>query len=126
MKYDISFLKRKFGSPKYFNKEKRKLEDKLNDYEYELKKFSKMSNKEKLSYCDKINLNNGVHYAAQSKALSNLQSTDMNMYAQSKSMKWGSEQLPKITPYNYPQIINEMINKIKYDIEQIDQYIEEM
>ena len=126
MKYDISFLKRKFGSPKYFNKEKRKLEDKLNDYEYELKKFSKMSNKEKLSYCDKINLNNGVHYAAQAKALSNLQSTDMNMYAQSKSMKWGSEQLPKITPYNYPQIINEMINKIKYDIEQIDQYIEEM
>lgn len=115
MGYNISFIQRKMPLS-WTKRSKESLEKTLDKYETRLKEFKKMSEEEKEKYCFKINAQN----AARSAAIA-VGTTAASSYASDGNYSLTYIEIPsKITPYNYPGIVEKMIKKLKYDINKLD------
>lgn len=112
MSFNIGNLGKVY-SVKYLKRIKTSHEKSLNKYETKLKEFKKMNDAEKQKLCTKINVGNTTSNIATGIGTGMI-SGDSYMILSDK-----------ITPYNYPKIVERMIKKLKHDIRDIDKLIKQ-
>lgn len=121
MSYSIGFIKRKMYPISWLKRKRESLKKKLNKYETDLKNFKKMNDEEQSKFCTKINAANGAYSAGVA-----IGTTVASQNASGGNYSVTYIQIPdKITPYNYPGVINRMIKKLKYDINKLDDLIKQ-
>ena len=121
MRYSIGTIKRKMYPISWLKRNRQSLQKRLDKYETDLKNFKKMNDEEQLKFCTKINVVNGA-YSAGIAAATNV--TSQQLTGGNYSVTYIS--IPdKITPYNYPGVVEKMIKKLKYDIKKLDDLIKQ-
>lgn len=117
MGYNVGFVQRKMMPLSWVRRSRENLYNTREKYEADLKKFKKMSDEEQEDFCAKINAGNAAYSAGMAIA-----TTMATSYATDGNYSLTYIELPaKITPYNYPGIVERMIKKLDYDIKKLDQ-----
>lgn len=120
MSYNIGFIQRKMMPISWLKRSKTSLEKRLDKYEQKLKEFKKMSPEEQEKLCFKINAGNAARSVGMAVA-----TTAASSYASNGNYSLTYIEIPsKITPFNYPGIIERMIKKMKFDIKKLEDIIE--